>query len=110
MTPPLLELVTTVATREQAQALAQAAVQQRLAACVQIESIDSVYRWQGQVCAEPEWRLVCKTTVARAWALERLLLEHHPYDLPALHTVAVAPATAAYAAWVAEQVDDAPSA
>ena len=45
-TPPLPWLVvTTVGTREDAQRLARAAIEQRLAACAQIEAIDSVYRW-----------------------------------------------------------------
>ena len=40
-------VTTTVATPEDARRLAQAVLQQRLAACVQIEPITSHYRWQG---------------------------------------------------------------
>ena len=101
-----LAVHTTVATPEQAQALARALVERRLAACVQIERIDSVYRWQGEVCAEPECRLLCKTTEARWPALLAALTELHPYELPAIHAVALERLAPAYAAWLAEACSD----
>jgi len=100
----LLAVFTTVASAEQAEALARAAVEQRLAACVQAEPIHSTYRWQGALASEPEVRLLFKTTRAQYPALERLLLERHPYDLPAVFALPVTAASAAYAAWVAESV------
>lgn len=98
---PLLAVFTTVATREQADALARAAVEQHLAACAQVEAIHSVYRWQGEVVGEPEWRLMFKTDAERYAALEALLRARHPYELPAIFALPVAEASADYAAWVA---------
>lgn len=34
-------------------------------ACAQLAAIERVYRWDGRVCADPEWRLMLKTTAAR---------------------------------------------
>lgn len=96
----LLAVYTTLATRDDAQRIAAAMVERRLAACAQIEAIDSVYRWQGALQREPEFRLMLKTTEARYPALEAALLALHPYDLPAIHAVAVVRAHAPYAAWV----------
>lgn len=100
----LLAVFTTVATREQADALARAAVEQGLAACVQVEAIHSTYRWQGEVVSEPELRLMFKTDAARYAALEALLRERHPYELPAIFTLPVAQASADYAAWVSAEL------
>ncbi|MCB2071832.1 MAG: divalent-cation tolerance protein CutA, partial [Ottowia sp.] len=58
----ILLVLTTVATQADAQVLARSMVEQRLAACAHIEAIDSVYRWQGAVQQEGEWRLLLKTT------------------------------------------------
>ena len=58
--------MTTAGSAVQARELARFAVQARLAACAQISVIESVYRWQGQVQQEAEWRVLFKTT-ARAW-------------------------------------------
>ena len=96
----LIAVVTTVATREDAQALARALVDQRLAACVQVSAIDSVYRWEGAVQAEPEFRLLCKTTAARWPAIEAAIRARHPYALPQIVAFALDPAHAPYAAWV----------
>jgi periplasmic divalent cation tolerance protein len=51
----------TVSTAQQADDLARQIVEARLGACVQIETIQSVYRWQGTLCNEPEYRLSIKT-------------------------------------------------
>lgn len=96
-------VVTTIGSAEQARALALAMVEQRLAACVQISSIDSVYRWQGAVHAEPEWRLLCKTGAAGVDRLMAAIREQHPYQLPAIHAVATDRAEPAYAQWVAAE-------
>ena len=66
-------VTTTVATPEDARRLAQAVLQQRLAACVQVEPITSHYRWQGALHEEAEWRLVCKTVAGSVAGLLQLL-------------------------------------
>jgi len=100
----LLLALTTVATQAQAQDLAQALVNARLAACVQLHAIESVYRWQGAVQQEPEWRLLIKTT-AEAWpALQAAVLDRHPYDTPALLAWSAERVSDAFAAWVNAEV------
>jgi periplasmic divalent cation tolerance protein len=101
----LLLALTTVATQAQAQALAQSLVQQRLAACVQLQGIESFYRWDGAVQQALEWRLLIKTT-RDAWpALEAAVLAEHPYDTPALLAWPSDRVHPAFAAWVQAEVD-----
>jgi periplasmic divalent cation tolerance protein len=101
---PLL-VVTTVASHEEARMLARAIVDLRLAACAQIEPIDSIYRWRGTVHAEPEFRVLFKTRAAAYDAIEAAIRERHPYELPAIHAIATTRAHAPYAAWVEECAD-----
>jgi periplasmic divalent cation tolerance protein len=107
--PPLL-VITTLATREQALALGREMVERRLAACAQVTAIDSVYRWQGTVQQEPEFRLLLKTRAGGYAALEAALREQHPYTLPAIHTVAADSAYAPYAEWVEASTQPGPGA
>lgn len=101
----MLAVFTTVAHQDQADALARAAVEQGLAACVQTEAIRSCYRWQGQVVVgEPEVRLMFKTNRSHYPALEALLRDQHPYELPAIFALPVVGATPAYAAWLRESL------
>lgn len=99
----LLLVLTSVATRADADRLARSLVGQRLAACAQISAIDSVYRWQGALQAEGEFRLLFKTTTARWPALEQALRAEHPYELPAIVAVPCAQALSTFAEWVHDQ-------
>lgn len=96
----ILLVSTTVAERADADRLARLLVAQRLAACAQIERIDSVYHWQGALQTEPEWRVVFKTTEAHYAALEAALLDAHPYELPAVVAVPTHTVSGAFADWV----------
>lgn len=98
-------MLSTVATREQAEALARALLERRLCACVQIERVESLYRWEGALQQEPECRLLFKTTAALAPALCAALREAHPYALPQILTLPVLEALPAYARWVAQETD-----
>ena len=102
-TPELSIVTTTVATPADAHRLAQAVLQARLAACVQVQAITSHYRWQGALHQEPEQRLDCKTTAQAVPALLALLRAQHPYDLPEL-VVQPLQASADYAQWVAQEL------
>ena len=101
----LLVVYTTVTNAEDAQMLARSAVERRLAACVQIEAIQSVYRWKGEVQSELEQRILFKTTKALYQQLESMIAELHTYELPAIFAMPVVAASTAYAAWVREAVD-----
>ena len=104
--PPdgLLLVLTTVATAEQAAAIARTLVEERLAACVnQLPGCRSVYRWQGAIEEADETVLLIKTTRARHAALQKRLLALHPYELPELVTVTPDAVLPAYAAWVVAQ-------
>jgi periplasmic divalent cation tolerance protein len=102
MTEPLVALFTTVGSEADARRLAALLVERRLAACVQVGAIESVYRWQGAVQQEREWRLLAKTTADRRDAALSAWREAHPYDLPALWWQPV-DAEPRYAAWVADE-------
>jgi periplasmic divalent cation tolerance protein len=101
-TMKLVAVYTTVATLEQARTIARALVERRLVACAQIGAIESVYRWDGEVRNEPEFRLLFKTTDTRYEAVEAAIRELHPYELPAIYAVPVEHAHEPYAAWVEE--------
>jgi periplasmic divalent cation tolerance protein len=97
-----IAVVTTVGDLDQARAMGRALVERGLAACAQITRIESIYRWRGAMQDEPEFRLMLKTTEDRYAAVETEILRLHPYDLPAIHALALAHVHAPYAEWIAE--------
>lgn len=108
--PVILAAVTTVGDMPAARQLAQAIVERRLAACVQLSAIESFYRWDGAVQHEPEVRLVFKTTEAAWPALLQAIVALHPYSLPAVHALRLDAVHGPYAQWVAEQTSAEPTA
>ncbi len=85
----ILAVYTTVATEDEAHRIAHKAVQRKLAACVQMEPIRSVYEWQGKIHSDPEYRLLFKTTRAAFEPLRDLICSLHSYQLPAIFAVPV---------------------
>ena len=101
----LVELSTTVESAEQAEAISQQIVTERLAACVQITGpIQSVYRWKGEVCNSSEYRCTMKTTQQMVDALMDRLKAIHPYDVPELLVVQVLRCSPEYEKWLCEQL------
>lgn len=97
-------MLTTVGSTADAEALARSIVAARLAACVQVVGpISSVYRWQGDVCAEQEWRCEAKTTTERRDALVEHIAANHPYELPEIVAIPITAGSAAYLDWLAEE-------
>jgi len=105
---PLLVL-TNLPDRAAAEALADALIAQRLAACVNILApCRSVYRWKGAVQHDDEHPMLIKTTAERYPALEQAIRAGHPYELPEIVAVPIGRGLAAYLEWVAAETAGAP--
>ncbi|MEM7765651.1 MAG: divalent-cation tolerance protein CutA [Pseudomonadota bacterium] len=98
-----LAVLTTIDDEIRARALASALVEQRLVACAQISRIESVYRWDGDVVQEPEYRLLLKTTEARYPELEHAIGQLHPYETPAIMALPAEKLEAAFGNWVVSE-------
>jgi periplasmic divalent cation tolerance protein len=97
--------ITTAAAQADAERIAAALVERRLAACVQVAGpVQSTYRWQGQVETAQEWLCTAKTERGQMAAIERLLAELHPYELPELIATPIVAGSAAYLEWLAGQI------
>jgi periplasmic divalent cation tolerance protein len=69
----------------QAQTIGMAAVEAKLAACINIlQPCRSIYRWEGEIQTATETPALFKTTLDKADALIALIKEMHSYDVPAI--------------------------
>ena len=100
MKDTLLIGLTTVDSEAAAQRLGNGLVATRLAACVQIDaSVESVYRWEGAVQSQREWRLMVKFAAARSAELLGYIEANHPYDVPEWVVVRAEQVAPAYLKW-----------
>ncbi len=89
-----------------ANGIAEKAVEQRLAACANVEGpMMSTYRWKGVVEQAWEFVLWLKAPEANFQKIETLVKDQHPYDVPAITALPLTQVNAPYAEWVAENTD-----
>lgn len=96
-------VLTTESDRHRARSLAHALIERRLAACVSMRDVESVFRWDGQLVDDSEVELVIKTTPDRVIGLCAAIVELHSYDLPEV-VVLHAAAAQGYGRWVRDEV------
>ena len=100
----VLLVITTLPDRAAAEKLADALVEARVAACVNILApCRSVYRWKEAVQHDEEHPLLIKTTTERYAALEAAIRARHPYERPEIVAVPVKRGLPGYLDWVAQE-------
>lgn len=89
-----------------ARALSQGALRKKLVACANlIPKIESHYWWQGKLETSAETLLVFKTTKRSLTALEKFVLENHPYDTPEFIVLPILGGTSRYLNWIAASTE-----
>lgn len=98
-----LQVTTATAEREDAERIAAALVERRLAACVQVLGpLASTYRWKGGVENAVEWLCLIKTEKRLLPRLEEALKKIHPYQTPEILATAVEGGSGDYLAWLSD--------
>ena len=96
-----IQVITTAGTKADAQRIARALVEKRLAGCVQVVGpITSTYWWQGEVETAEEWLCLIKTRADLYEQLEAAVKEVHPYDVPEILAVPVVAGSRDYLDWL----------
>ena len=97
-------VLVTVSSKLAAQRIAHALVEEKLAACCNlIDGIESVYRWKGEVCSDPEMLMVIKSTQDRFEALRARLIELHSYDVPEVIMLPITDGNEDYLNWIRDE-------
>ena len=99
-----IEVRTTIDTIEGAQKIADALVESRVAACVQISGpITSTYWWKGQVERAQEWMCVIKTRKDLYSAAETVIGQVHSYEEPEIIATVLIEGSQGYLRWIEEE-------
>jgi periplasmic divalent cation tolerance protein len=99
-------VVLITAPRGKGKEIARKLVEERLAACVNIASVESVYWWQGKIEEDNEDLLVVKTSAEKIEELVRRVKEIHPYEVPEIIALPVAACLHDYCKWVREETSE----
>lgn len=96
-------IITTTDNKKIASSIAGMLIKAGLAACVQIERIDSFFFWRGQLEEIKEFRLLIKTRDSHYAEVEKSIISHHNYDLPQIIKLNITDGLPAYLEWIHQE-------
>lgn len=101
-----IQVLTTAPTKDAAQKIAQALLEARLAACVQIVGpMESSYWWQGKIETSQEWQCLAKSRLNLYKALEETVRGAHPYEVPEILVTRIESGNTDYLDWLQGELD-----
>jgi periplasmic divalent cation tolerance protein len=92
------------ASEEESDTIAKTLVEERLAACVNITTVRSHYRWEGEICEDTEALLIIKTERSRVDRIIKRITDVHSYEVPEIIALPVLAGSEKYLEWVEESV------
>lgn len=104
MPETMILIYTTFPNAGTANAVGEALVREKLAACVNVHApMTSIYEWQGKLTRDSEVAAIVKTRAGLAEAAIAFARKRHPYTVPCFLTLPVQSANADYLAWLMER-------
>ena len=93
-------VITTIDSKTKADTLAEAILNKKLAACIQISEIESRYFWDGKLEQSSEYKLEIKTKQEKLAKLKEFIKSNHTYDTPEIIAVPIIDGNREYFEWV----------
>ncbi len=93
-------VVTTFADDNVGKKIIHSLIEKRLAACVQVQAIESYYHWDGKVNQDQEKQLLIKTTAGLYDEVEADILANHDYDTPEIIQLPITAGFSDYLSWI----------
>jgi periplasmic divalent cation tolerance protein len=97
-------VLVTASSQSEGEAIAQALLQFKMAACISLMPIRSLYNWNGEIRNEAEWQLMIKTDLRNFSQLEAKVRELHSYEVPEVIALPILMGSQPYLSWISEQV------
>lgn len=98
-------VLVTASSQMEATSIAEALIKAKLAACVSVMPIRSLYTWKDEIHNEEEWQLVIKTDLNQFAQLETKIRSVHSYEVPEIIAMPIVQGSHSYLQWMTEQLD-----
>lgn len=102
--PKTIVIFITASSRDEAKKIGQLLVEENLVACCNIiQSIESIFKWQGSLHHEEEVLMICKTREDLFNTVEKRVRQLHSYEVPEIIALPVSHGSKNYLDWVAQE-------
>jgi periplasmic divalent cation tolerance protein len=95
-------IVSTYPNKKSITKIANELVQNKIAACVNITKISSIYSWQGKIKNTSEYLALFKTTQKNKKSLKEKIKATHPYKVPEIAEINITSINKSYLKWLVE--------
>jgi len=95
-------IISTYPNKKSITKIANELVQNKIAACVNITKISSIYSWQGKIENASEYLVLFKTTQKNKKSLKEKIKASHPYDVPEIAEINITSINKSYLKWLVE--------
>ncbi|MCL4437412.1 MAG: divalent-cation tolerance protein CutA [Thaumarchaeota archaeon] len=93
-------ILSTYPDRETAKIFAKQVVESRLAACVNLVKIESIYTWKGKLEDTDEYLAIFKTSLEAVGKLKETIRNQHPYEVPEIIEIEPRDISKSYLDWL----------
>lgn len=93
-------VLVTTSSPEEAEAIANILIQEKLAACINIIPLKSLYTWEGKICKDQEYQLLIKTDLSKFSELETTIKNNHSYEVPEIIAIPIIKGSESYLSWL----------
>ncbi|MEN9567408.1 MAG: hypothetical protein RLZZ69_2604 [Cyanobacteriota bacterium] len=93
-------VLVTVASLSEGKAIATKLIEEKLAACVNLFPLDSIYLWQGKINQDQEYQLIIKTDLSKFDELAATIKTLHSYEVPEIIAVPIIAGSKTYLDWL----------
>ncbi len=97
----------TASDEAEARKIGKTLVEERLAACVNIHPIQSIYRWEGEIEEEGEAAMLVKTRTELVDKVIKRVKELHSYEVPCIVSLSIDKGYPDYLKWIEESTEKA---
>ena len=100
----MIIIQTSTNKRKEAKYIASVLIKDKLAACIQILKVESLYMWKEKVENEKEFVLTIKTTKSNFKKIKKIIKKIHTYDLPEIISFKVKKSSKEYIEYIYKNV------
>ncbi|MGL5942937.1 MAG: divalent-cation tolerance protein CutA [Waterburya sp.] len=97
-------VLVTVASLKEGEAIARSLLTEKLAACINIFPVNSLYVWQGEINHDQEYQLIIKTNLNKFDELADHIKPLHSYEVPEIIALPILTGSESYLNWLSTSI------